>query len=239
MRYAIVKKKHDWNLVPETKNKPNAQGTLFRAPVTARTPESRQPRGYSQERYSEIQAHLNGRVFGTKSGKRSTEFVEPGGVDRLTRTLARSTVPASRIRSVGLWVLDDKLDPGIVAAHKPNPGGKSTTIRIQPGQEHRSKSIIHEVGHEEHYRANDNKRFFGTEAGKGREEGYADRYASRHAFLPGYKKETDPGLYASGHRFKALRSPQSDFGQGYLAARYPVRRSPEPAKPQHVQETFF
>lgn len=215
MRYTIAKKKQGWNLVPETKNKPNAQGTLFRAPVTARTPESRQPRGYSPERYAEVRGTLNGKVV-TNEG-RSLSREKRRSTDELARSLSRSTVPIERIASVNRWSTEAPLTTALGEHHASE---SDTYIKLQ-AKAHRSSYVVsHELGHEESYRAAGNQRAYSTDHEQGAEEGFADQYATGRAFHPGYKKR--PEKMVSGHEERAWRDHAGEFGKGYLDVRFPV-----------------
>jgi hypothetical protein len=196
---------------PRTKNKPNAQGTLFRAPSSMRTPESRQPRGYSPERYRAVQEALG--VRRTSQGPGTYGGHEHGGMgmhvyhghaDVLARSVAsvaRSTVPLEHITRpvpdqpaseenpdlhLGVWAKDDKRPE---RGHYSKPG--STAIkhqgRIAVNEDATDQTVIHEIGHHVD-RANP----YRDPAEQGAAEGFADAYASRHARTAGYKQRPAP-----------------------------------------------
>lgn len=213
-RCVIAKKKQGWSLVPETKNKPNAQGTLFRAPVTARKPESRQPRGYSPERYAEVRSTLSGRVTHHAGGE--SHFVEDSQtMDHLTRSLATSTVPTERIASVNGWATGLQFHDGRLAEH--DTFQDRSVIRMAPGVHRNAFAVTHELGHEESFRNNRNSRAYSTSSEQGAEEGSADRYANQHARLPGYKKR--PDKLETSYERTSKEDPFSDFSQSYLKVR--------------------
>src|SRR5580700_5006990 len=80
-----------FNLQSNMKAKPNSQGTLFQANASQRTPASRQPRGYSPERYKAVGQALSLDVpFGHDPG---TGWARA----RATAAVARSTIPMSHL----------------------------------------------------------------------------------------------------------------------------------------------
>lgn len=191
------------------KDKPNSQGTLFGVDKSQRTPESRQPRGFSPQRYADVTKALDVKVENTRG--KSWMGHEHGGtrmmvhnshaeqLARSVNSVARSTVPLSDITkphpdqpksddnpslSMGIWnkTVDETGEQG----HYNSPG--STAIkgegRIAIMQGAGDDTPIHEIGHHV-----DRGHPYKTPEDQGRAEGFADAYAAKHTRTAGYKKK--------------------------------------------------
>lgn len=233
-----------FDLRPNMKAKPNSQGTLFRASPDFRTPESRQPRGYSPERYAAVKSALTDEDSWSKIGDR-VEGEHPWRQDQLTRTLARSTAPVEDIKKVDLWVTgmgparDVKFN-GRFAERKGLRG-----IQLANDRE-RTSTAVHELGHAIDH-ANQ-KPFFqdNSLASRGMREGSADDYAAQHYRQPGYKRK---GLGESQHQVLARSSGWKHYVQpgqrhlsftaGYQWARHETLGGHDDGKPRWEQGKLF
>lgn len=217
-----------FELRPNMKNKPNAQGTLFRASPSQRTPESRQPRGYSPGRYEKTRNAM-GFVGYRGVGMRPPD--ERGPAAQAIATVARSTVPLQHLKSdtgmnVDIFLSNSVTSGGLGDYRKPSkmrdiPNG---AIRVLPG-ETASTTLIHEIGHHVD-RASD----FATPSEKGRAEGYADQYAQEHYRQPGYKRRgvTVPSHPEDWHvgPLQNNRFDQERFDYGYEWERHRGQHNP-------------
>lgn len=223
------------------KNKPNSQGTLFRADPSQRKPEARQPRGYSPERYREVTEALDirfkdrgpGTYGGHEHGGRSMHIYHGHAetIARAAAAVARSTVPLSDMTrpdpnqpaspenpklEMGVWVGDDSHERG----HYSKPGTTAIPERGGIALFHHADDItpIHEIGHHV-----DRAELYRTPAQKGRAEGFADAYAAEHARTPGYKQQRVPveSHPSEWHNEPGLEgySRREEFDRAYLAQR--------------------
>lgn len=192
------------------KNKPNAQGTLFRAKPEARNPSKRYPRGFTPERHRAVAEALGvqykdfrGTGYGQHPHGGRTPNVYRGHAEVLARAvedIARSTVPmraitrpdpsqpASRINPdlhLGVWHNEGERRRSEYG-HYSAPG--TTAIEHQGRIAIMSDSPshttpIHEIGHHV-----DRLSPYITPSQRGSAEGFAERYAETHARTPGYKQ---------------------------------------------------
>lgn len=192
----------EYDLRSNLKDKPNAQGTLFSG--GERTPESRQPRGYSPERLREV-----GSYFGLHKDAAKHYGAWQQGYGHwadVAQTVARSTVPlngqlrAPESPATGEYAWGPSVrvagtSRGNFAGEyfRPNPRSRQGdedadgVINIRPDQV-RSATVIHELGHHADYMRGSDGNFSGSTARDlGRREAFADNYAQEHAREPGYK----------------------------------------------------
>lgn len=170
----MAKSKHEgWDLHTNIKAAPNSQGTLFQGGTDQRTPESRQPRGFSPERFREIsQAVLGVRRPGT-------EFSHA----KIRENLARSTVPVEHLSGddltfkVGINSRDRLFAAGVY--RRKQEGRDNASIEIDPKFAN-TPSLIHEVGHHVSKQQDLWHAQYYSEQQRGAEEGYADSYATAH-----------------------------------------------------------
>lgn len=183
-----------FRLESQIKNKPNSQGTLFRADPSQRTPESRQPRGYSPERMQAV-----GQALGHRYGGKI--WAPPGlheGQAQALATVARSTVPLSDIQRetqghklqmnvTNTIHKDYGVRPDALGNYE-NADSHQPVARIELlPKATKGTTPIHEIGHHV-----DRDRPYGSDEEKGRSEGFADAYAAKHARQPGYKRRAQP-----------------------------------------------
>lgn len=197
---------NQFHLVSNMKNKPNSQGTLFSASPSQRTPESRQPRGYSPERMRDVgDAVTHGGAKQWNAHNEGTSTIAPPGLQgaqaRTLQSIARSTVPLADIARkpsgrIGLAVHtdhnidvsggvhnEDGHDAGVYKRPSMNvPYGQ---IEVRAGTD--EATSIHEIGHHVDWMARATP--YGTDSEKGKAEGFADKYAAEHARTPGYKQK--------------------------------------------------
>lgn len=199
-----------WRYETRMKNKPNSQGTLFSGGTEQRTPESRQPRGYSPERFNEVAQATNLRTTNYETGKR-VPTTYPGNefpTAQLLQTYARSTIPVEHFNApdengskVTHYATDDVAKNNAGEFRSTIGPSYPTQIRVMP--KHVSGyTPIHEVGHHvslnvagtEHskrmkdYGVSDIPANWDTSPRmRGMEEGFADNYAQEHARNTGYK----------------------------------------------------
>jgi hypothetical protein len=189
-----------FDMTSKIKNKPNAQGTLFTPDKSARTPESRQPKGYSPERYQAV-----GEATGM-SRKNGSMHVYGGHAETQARawaSLARSTVPVEHLKrpdtSKPASEKNPSLNIGVRNHEKGDPSGHyqapGTTAMKHQGRIALFKgaaaddTVIHEIGHHV-----DRDRSSPADRNQviphaGSQEGFADRYAAEHMRTAGYKKK--------------------------------------------------
>lgn len=178
-----------FHLASNMKDKPNAQGTLFSASPSQRTPESRQPRGYSPERMRAVRQELSADKVTPMQGEQMAQ-------ENAYRTVARSTVPLNDIAktSAGEPNLTVRVSApaheggfagvpsGAAAVYKKADSSVSYgRIDVLPKYAH-TFVPIHEIGHHV-----DRAEPYKTPQQQGRAEGFADAYADEHAKKPGYK----------------------------------------------------
>lgn len=191
-----------FDLRSNLKNKPNAQGTLFKADKSQRTPESRQPRGYSPERMQAVRKTLTPGGI-NRSNMEAYEISRTGktptvvsGQDQAMRTVARSTVPLSDIQgksgmgNVSMHATKsidtgayNGIQSGAAGEYRKAVGPYDPTIHVAPKYTN-TFVPIHEIGHHV-----DRAEPYKTPHQKGRAEGFADAYADKHAKKPGYKRQ--------------------------------------------------
>lgn len=226
-----------FHLASNLKNKPNAQGTLFSANPSQRTPESRQPRGYSPEREQAVGSALSLRRASTVAGGYlAAERAQ------VRQTVARSTIPLADIRSGHPImrvspVYDDYkgLPRGAAGVYYrgDDNNGEDPQIKVLPKYAH-TYVPIHELGHHV-----DRNSPYHTPQEKGRAEGFADAYADTHAKKPGYKSRpatTVPRDHNSYGVWTQGMSPgmASAFDERYQKARYGQTQGPlQPAQFSH------
>lgn len=227
------------------KNKPNAQGTLFQVNPSQRTPESRQPRGYSPQRYGEVADALDikrknfgpGTYGGHEHGGMAMQVYRGHAetLARATSAVARSTVPMSDITrpdasqpssqenpSLHMGVWNRTSEEAGELGHYSAPG---TTA--QPDEGHIALSIdatdntpIHEIGH---HVDRDSDRGRSPEA-HGHAEGFADSYAQEHGRTAGYKQkpvpvESRPSAWNNSYGMKDDNYSHARFAGAYTQER--------------------
>jgi hypothetical protein len=212
------------------KSKPNAQGTLFSADPSLRRPESRQPRGYSPERYAAV-----GRMIGHLYGG---EVVAPPGTHEaqahVLATVARSTVPLEDLKArhsskgLSIGVSTSKSNSGGVSEgsagtyHETKGPGHPATAWVTP-EAAPTYAVLHEIGHHAEREGLGIPSTADPEK-MGRSEGFADQYAETHYRTPGYKQRgfTVPSHSEDWHENYAI-APRDryKFDNGYLQARRP------------------
>lgn len=234
-----------FDLTPRINNKPNAQGTLFRAAPSQRKPEARQPRGYSPERYRAVAEALDvrfknrgpGTYGGHEHGGMSLNIYQGHAetLARATAAVARSTVPLSDITrphpehgrsednpdlQMGVWVGDETHERG----HYSGPGTTAQPWAGHIALFHHADDItpIHEIGHHV-----DRGHPYGTAGDQGRAEGFADAYAATHARTPGYRQrrvgvDSRPQVWHAEPWLEGDYGKQSEFDQAYRTQRAPL-----------------
>lgn len=219
-----------FHLATNMSAKPNAQGTLFSANPSQRTPESRQPRGYSPERLDAVRSTISEYP---RTGK------ERFGQDQMTRTVARSTVPLSDIQAKDVSLImhssNAQSTVGVPAgaagvyhaADKANPD--KALISVLPKYAH-TFVPIHEIGHHV-----DRASPYHTPHEKGRAEGFADRYADEHAKKPGYKSRPATTVPRSSKNFGVWTQGMSTGMAGAFEGSYNKARTP-PRAPLNPQQ---
>lgn len=148
----------------QMKSKPNSQGTLFQVNPSQLTPESRQPRGYSPERFAAVTEALGEKNFPLRKDRRGTTYGkhEHGGMSysmyaghagtaaKAISAVARSTVPLSDITprpnepvsevnpTLHLGIVPNSSDRKHVLAdyHTVKPRGDSAAIWMTSGGHH-------------------------------------------------------------------------------------------------------
>lgn len=184
---------------PRIKNKPNAQGTLFQVHPSQRTPQSRQPRGYSRERYDEV-----GKVTGILRPAKNPYY---GPVDlsktriyghgptrneyaQTLSTLARSTIPLEHFESnTPHFYAGSDLGYGTAGEYqRGDPGRVPPRLHIATGYS-KDTTAIHEMGHHYLHMSGWNSSGNMEPGTRGHDEGFADRYAVEHYRNPGYKRK--------------------------------------------------
>jgi len=233
---------------PQIRPKENSQGTLFRVHKSQRTPESRQPRGYSPERIREITSKTG--MADYKTGKFSgtwTDIPDNGGlfhtkdVQQVAETIARSTVPMSALDNLRIMPGSRSIGsgsdyPSTAGVYEKNTAlGPVIKIARHKGT---GATAIHEIGHHVN-KVNFGKPTYGNseddpdygmhEMLRGKDEGSADKYADTHAREPGYKRLPHvnpsygdfqrPDDWHAGYGIKDF-GRQEAFNNGYIAARY-------------------
>jgi len=194
------------------KDKPNSQGTLFGVNPSQRTPESRQPRGFSPQRYGDVMKAIDvqrkdrgpGNYGGHQHGGRSYT-VYGGHAEQLARTVnavARSTIPLSHMTQphpdqpasddnptlhVGVWnhTVEEEGEQGHYSRSGSTAMKNQARIAIMQGAS--DETPIHEIGH--HRDAMTRGLHYSTPREQGTAEGFADAYAQEHGRTAGYKKK--------------------------------------------------
>lgn len=228
--------KSQFHMVTNMKAKPNSQGTLFGVNPSARTPESRQPRGYSPERFREVTA-ATGINYGTSSGGHGKSLRvysgHAGTLAKAAESLARSTVPMSDITrphkdqpasdenpdlDIGIWPEESmKGNLGHYSRSGTTAMKGQGRIALASGTEKTvDQTVLHEIGHHV-----DRGSPYNTAESTGRAEGFADQYAETHGRTPGRKKKAvsvahEPERWH--HNRYASSSPYL-FDKGYSSSR--------------------
>lgn len=183
---------------PDRKPSAPQQGTLFRAHKSQRKPESRQPRGYSQDRYQDV-----GRVTGLLKPATNPHY---GPVDanktRVTgyknerseyaqtlSTLARSTIPLEHFEdNTPHFYAHSDLGAGTMGEYQwGDPGRVPPRLHVATGHS-KDPTAIHEMGHHNLHMSGWDPGEDMTPEARGHDEGSADRYALEHYRNPGYKR---------------------------------------------------
>jgi hypothetical protein len=196
----------DYDLRSNIKGKPNAQGTLFRAPKDLLNPAQRWPRGYTPERQRAVDAALPEEVVGSTSwkpgyGPRYEPYHQMR--DKVRQAVARSSVSTQDL--TGLRSIDSKPLHGHAATYWPEQQKIGWGLDYQS----RNANLIHEIGHHVSFRSKEGLRaahehaanlidsLANTEIVKESvrirphvEEAIADDYAERH-FRSDRREKTD------------------------------------------------
>jgi hypothetical protein len=205
----------EYDLRSNIKNKPNAQGTLFSG--GERTPESRQPRGYSPQRMADVQGyfglstrpHVRLHVDGTREVTNAAQMEQ---THQLAQTIARSTVPLDgAVRSPlspatgkpGSETFGPVMNITQNAGHESWAGSYSQPERVRQDYSNEDSDEVHgvinvrpdsvrnsTVIHELGHHADWTGGTMGgnTPPERGRQEAFADNYAQEHGREPGYKR---------------------------------------------------
>lgn len=196
-----------FHLVSNMKAKPNSQGTLFSADPSQRKPESRQPRGYSPERYKAVSEATD------LTRKNGSMRIYGGYADVAAKALsevARSTVPLSDLKRPHPDQPASQENPDLhigvrqregegyevakgAAAFYQKPG--TTAIPDQGrvalyNDAYHDGTVIHEIGHHASHLAGNEA--YDSPSSKGAEEGRADKYLDTHGRTAGYKQKPMP-----------------------------------------------
>jgi hypothetical protein len=223
---------------PRTKNKPNSQGTLFRVNPSQRTPESRQPKGYSPERYRQVTEALGAKFRpGLHEHSNSNLGIYHGHAETLARAMAsvaRSTVPMKDITRPDLSQPKSNANPdlhvGVSGEKSVNSGEYKTPgstamkgegrITLYPQHSHDS-TVLHEIGH---HVDRDRISAFSNDADLGYAEGVAENYAEQHGRKPGYKsRKAEPSNHSPsdwhGEYLNNNYARSREFDHGFRQAR--------------------
>lgn len=217
-----------------------SQGTLFRVDKSQRTPESRQPRGYSPERIRAVDKRFGFskeaefRLHPPFPGDTHTpRYAGNPDAAHVLRTIARSTVPMHHLNKLDTIISGHKFDDHSTRGQYDkldDVEGSFHSILVGEG-EAQSATAIHEIGHHV-----GRKRFpnYGQSYPymSGQSEGHAEHYAEEHAREPGYKRkpakefrkkqEPDREAYPWIHHMRlGLTNGGSDFRRGYREEREP------------------
>lgn len=223
---------------PTSKSKPakdkpqrqrgDQQGTLFRVNPSQRTPESRQPRGFSPERWRDVglatgllpwrrDEKTGERVISGNGGVRVYHAHAQNTADTLS-TIARSTVPMEDLKNLTVHA-SGETENGSTGVYKRKTaiGPVAETFKGS-GQ---STTPIHEIGHHVDTEAGTIRNGNAASlADNGRDEGFADNYASKHARLPGYKRKpaevpSHPSGWDNQYGMKDNPYGRTQFASGY------------------------
>lgn len=136
-----------YDLRSNIKNKPGAQGTLFKVNDKSTYSDRRWPQGYTPERLNDVRDALKDTRFKTFSpglGSAPIRKWEDLDRDHFARTVAPSSLPANDLR--GLTKVDTKI----------TSGSKDTEAEYRPGMREigwdlgradHAKNLVHEIGH--------------------------------------------------------------------------------------------
>lgn len=205
-----------FHLASNMKAKPNSQGTLFSANPSQRTPESRQPRGFSPERMTAVKQRLNRKPGHVEASPGMHESQA-----QALQTVARSTVPVSALNNLSIGSTEYRGRGGVPSGAdgvyydpKMTMNGRGQ-IAVLPSA---AKGFvpIHEIGHHV------SQGRYNTPGEMGHEEGFADAYADEHARKPGYKSRPDPAPGRLQRSWSWPNEKPRDFSNSYMEARPPL-----------------
>lgn len=212
-----------WNYQTNIKNKPNAQGTLFSGGASQIPADRRYPRGYTPERMQAVKSTVQ---FPERNYSRGPQrdFLNR---ENAAQTIARSTVPTKDLAGLTVRVLPFK---GAIIGGGRGVYEDDTQTALIAQHASGDQTVVHEIGHHVSHRQSGGVSYGpGTPHDRGREEGFADRYADEHFRPdPAAKKKMldDPRRGLSNYEPSALqtrdrngRSRGGDFTKGYNAAR--------------------
>lgn len=215
--------KDEWDLRPNIKSKPNSQGTLFSGGVSQMPPEKRYKRGYTPDRMQEV---TNAVQFPERNYSHDVQrdFYNRAVVKE---SIARSTAPATDLQGLTVRVLPHR---GAIIGGGRGVYEEDTQTAMIAQHASNDQTVIHEIGHHvSNVRSGGTNYGPGTPADRGREEGFADRYADEHFRAdPSAKKKMldDPRRGLSSYipsplqtRDRNGRHRTADFNRGYDRAR--------------------
>lgn len=204
------------------------QGTLFKVNPSQRTPESRQPRGFSNQRWNEVGMatgllHSYSDYEGVSHLKGSAVHAHPMHAQNVADTLstiARSTVPVADLANLHVgagYVNKPETKKG--EYNRDSAMGPVASVYRDSGKD---ITPIHEIGH--HVQAESGGAYWNgghrSSSVQGETEGFADNYAQQHARTPGYKPQPVPvdAHPQDWHGYYDMRgnySAQETFDAGY------------------------